>query len=61
MFEMLKSLMAHLPKDEKGQDLTEYAMLVALIAIIVIVAVMYFGEQVSGFFSAIGATVATWW
>ena len=60
MLEMLKNLLALLAKDEKGQDLTEYALLVALIAIIVVLAVLFFGENVSSFFSLLGSTVQGW-
>ena len=45
---------------EQGQDLTEYAFLVALIAIIVVVAIAFFGTQVSSFFSILGSSVASW-
>jgi Flp pilus assembly pilin Flp len=47
-----------LAKNQDGQDLTEYALLVALIAIIVVIAIAFFGTQVSSFFSQIGGTVA---
>ena len=60
MLNLLYTLLARLPKNEKGQDLTEYGLLVALIAIVVILAVVFFGEAVSTFFSDIGATVAGW-
>ena len=60
MLEMLKALLARLQAEEKGQDLTEYALLVALIAIVVILAVVFFGEEVSTFFSTLGATVQSW-
>ena len=60
MLEILKNLLAQLPRDEKGQDLTEYALLVALIAIIVVLAVLFFGQNVSSFFSLLGATVQSW-
>ena len=60
MLEMLKNLLALVTKDEKGQDLTEYALLVALIAIIVVLAVLFFGENVSSFFSLLGSTVQSW-
>ena len=43
-----------------GQDLTEYALLVALVAIIVVVAVVFFGTQVSAFLQGIGTTVGLW-
>ena len=60
MLNLLYMLMARLPKNEKGQDLTEYGLLVALIAIVVIVAVIFFGEAVSTFFQELGDTVAAW-
>ena len=43
----LQTLLAHLRKDE-GQDLTEYALLVAVIALIVVLAAVFFGTQLPG-------------
>ena len=60
MLEILKAFLARLQAEEKGQDLTEYALLVALIAIIVVVAVLFFGTNVSTFFSTLGASVQSW-
>jgi len=60
MIEMLKTLVERLQAQQKGQDLTEYALLVALIAIIVVVAVLFFGTNVSTFFSTLGASVQSW-
>jgi pilus assembly protein Flp/PilA len=60
MLEIWKTLLARLQAKEEGQDLTEYALLVALIAIIVVVAVLFFGTNVSTFFSTLGATVESW-
>jgi len=60
MIELLKNLFASLNLDKKGQDLTEYALLVALIAIIVVLAVLFFGNNVSSFFSLLGDTVSSW-
>jgi len=60
MLNTLFSFLARLPKNEKGQDLTEYGLLVALIAIVVIAAVIFFGDEVSIFFSELGATVSGW-
>jgi Flp pilus assembly pilin Flp len=45
---------------EQGQDLTEYAFLVALIAIIVAAAILFFGTEVSTFYSILGSSVASW-
>ena len=60
MLNLLYTLLARLPKNEKGQDLTEYGLLVALIAIVVILAVVFFGEAVSTFFQSLGDTVDDW-
>lgn len=42
---------------EEGASMVEYALLVALIAIIALVAVSVTGEKVSGVFSDIAATL----
>jgi pilus assembly protein Flp/PilA len=62
MFHYWKTLLAtHLPqKSEKGQDLGEYALLFALIAIAVVVAVGLLGTNLSDFFNAIAGAVAGW-
>ena len=60
MIESLRYLFAKLNLNKKGQDLTEYALLVALIAIVVLVAVVFFGTAVSGFFQDLGDEIATW-
>jgi Flp pilus assembly pilin Flp len=62
MFHYWKTLIAtHLPaKSEKGQDLGEYALLFALIAIAVVVAVGVLGGNLSDFFDAIATKVGTW-
>ena len=60
MIELLRNFFTSLNIERKGQDLLEYGLLVALIAIVVILAVIFFGEQVSLFFAGLGATVATW-
>jgi Flp pilus assembly pilin Flp len=62
MFHYWKTLLAtHLPKNsQKGQDLGEYALLFALIAIAVVVAVTALGGNLSTFFQAIADRVAGW-
>ena len=60
MLQQLYLWLINLRKQEKGQDLTEYALLVALIAIVVVLAVTFFGEEVSDFFAALGDTVESW-
>jgi Flp pilus assembly pilin Flp len=62
MFHYWKTLIAtHLPKkSEKGQDLGEYALLFALIAIAVVIAVTALGTNLGLFFQSIADTVAGW-
>jgi Flp pilus assembly pilin Flp len=60
MIKNLRSLYLQFPKTVKGQDLTEYGLLVALIAIIVVLAVLFFGDNVSSFYSLLGDTVSSW-
>ena len=60
MLAQIMQWLAGLRQSEKGQDLTEYALLVALIAIVVVLAVTFFGEEVSTFFDSLGQTVSSW-
>ncbi|MDP5225764.1 MULTISPECIES: Flp family type IVb pilin [Arthrobacter] len=45
---------------EKGATGTEYALLVAFIALIIIVGVTAFGTALSSWFSSLGTTVSGW-
>lgn len=45
---------------EEGQDLAEYALLLGLIALIVILAVTILGENLSSLFSRMASQVGTW-
>ena len=57
MFHLLMNL---LPKDEKGQDLSEYALLIGLIALVVLLAVTTLGTNLQGVFDRIATTVGGW-
>jgi pilus assembly protein Flp/PilA len=48
-----------LAKDEEGQDLLEYALLVALIALIAFAAVQLAGQSVSTIFTSIANKLTT--
>ena len=41
-------------KDEQGQGLVEYALILALIAVIAIIALLFLGGQISAIFSTLG-------
>ena len=60
MFSALVAFTADLDKRDRGATATEYALLVALIALVIFVAVQFFGNQLSDFFHAIGSTVQGW-
>jgi pilus assembly protein Flp/PilA len=45
--------------DEEGATMVEYALMVALIAVICIAAVTFLGRQASNTFSRVGSSVAT--
>ena len=45
---------------EKGQDLAEYALLLGLIAIVVILAVTLLGTNISTIFSELASEIGTW-
>jgi len=58
MFDYVKALLtSYLPRDEKGQDAAEYALLIALIAIVIIAAVTLLGTNISSIFAAIAAAI----
>ncbi|TMB60770.1 MAG: Flp family type IVb pilin [Chloroflexi bacterium] len=40
--------------DERGQGMVEYALIIAVIAIAIIVAMVFFKDQLSNYFSSIG-------
>lgn len=42
---------------EKGQGLAEYALILALIAVVAIAALVFLGGQVSAILSAVGAGI----
>ena len=53
----LQRLIARLERDDDGQGLAEYALILALIAIVCIVALLFMGGQVSDKLSVIGSTL----
>jgi pilus assembly protein Flp/PilA len=53
----LAALVARLPRREGGQGLAEYALILALIAIVVIAALQFLGTQVNSIISTVGKSV----
>ena len=54
---MLLNFVNSVVRDEEGQDLLEYALLVALIALVALAAVAAAGTSVSGIFQAIAGAL----
>lgn len=50
-------LAALLHDDDQGQGLAEYALILALIAVIAIAALVFLGTQISSILSTIGANI----
>jgi pilus assembly protein Flp/PilA len=47
-------------ESEKGATATEYSLLVAFIALLIILGVTAFGTALNTWFSTLGSTVGTW-
>lgn len=45
--------------DESGQDVVEYGLLIATIAIVVLVGIGFFGNQISAWFQALAGRITT--
>lgn len=54
---MLNNFLSMLKRNDEGQDLLEYALLVALIAIVAVGAVTAAGTKVSAIFGQIAAAI----
>jgi len=46
-------------RDEDGQDVVEYGLLIATIAIVVLVGTAAFGTAISGWFETLSGTITT--
>ncbi len=56
----MKDLFKRFVRGEEGQDLTEYGLLVAFIAFIVMAGVVAFGGELLDYYNSLEAEVATW-
>lgn len=57
---MFRIFFKHLPKNQTGQDLAEYGLLIGLIALAVVAAIAYLGGGLDETFEAIGNAVSNW-
>ena len=54
---LINTVLASLHRDEEGQGLAEYALILALNAIVAIIALIFLGTQVSGILNTVGKSV----
>lgn len=47
-------------KNEEGQSLVEYGLIIALVAVFVVVGISFFGDQIADFFMDLGGWVGSW-
>ena len=57
MAALITWLSAAVRRDEEGQGLAEYALILALLAIVVIGAVIFLGSQVNTIMSNVGSSI----
>jgi pilus assembly protein Flp/PilA len=58
MLQKLTAIGRRLVRDDSGQDLLEYALLVSLIALVAVLAITATGNNVNGIFNQIAAALA---
>jgi pilus assembly protein Flp/PilA len=54
---MLQYLISLIDREERGQGLAEYALILALIAVIAIAAVTFLGGQISNILSSVATAI----
>lgn len=57
MLRMWTAFQSRFVADEEGASLVEYALLVALIAVVALVAIRFLGEEISSEFNSVGGVV----
>ncbi len=57
MLRVWTALQSRMIEDEQGASMVEYALLVALIAVVVIGAALFLGDQINDKFSEVGNTL----
>jgi pilus assembly protein Flp/PilA len=54
---MLQYVVSLIRRDERGQGLAEYALILALIAVLAIAAVTFLGGQINAILSSVGNSI----
>jgi pilus assembly protein Flp/PilA len=56
-FQLIARAISRVSSREDGQGLAEYALILALIAIVAIIAVLFLGENISNTFDMVGESI----
>jgi len=59
MIKMLQHYLRDLVKDEKGQGMVEYGLIIALVAVVVIAALTLMGGNLKGLLNSAAGTVSS--
>lgn len=57
LFAWAQSIMGRVSRDEQGQGLTEYALILFFVAIVAIVALTFLGTQITSVISSVASKV----
>ena len=53
----INALIQLISRDEEGQGLAEYALILALIAVVAIIALLFLGGQINNILSTVGNSI----
>lgn len=57
MTALIRLLSSPRPRDERGQGLAEYALILTFIAVVLVVALAFFGGQLNTMLSNVGTSI----
>jgi Flp pilus assembly pilin Flp len=57
MTALIQRLSASVRRDERGQGLAEYALILTFIAVVLVVALAFFGGQINTMLSNVGTSI----
>ena len=55
--DLILKLLGEVRRDEDGQGLAEYALILALIAVVAIIALLFLGGQINNILSTVGNSI----
>lgn len=56
----MNNFLTRLQKEEEGQDLSEYALLLVLLAVVAMGTIVTLSGSIQGIFTTVSTNIATW-